>query len=68
MPSIRVRPGFRGRVFVQFAARRLDPMWKVIVAQGFGGRIVDTMKEKGVRSAVEFEGSAKDAAAKAPDP
>jgi len=37
---------------------------KVLVAEGFGGRIVEVMKDKGVRP-VEFKGSAKDAAKKA---
>jgi predicted Fe-Mo cluster-binding NifX family protein len=39
----------------------------VLVAGGFGGRIVDVMKGKGVRP-VEFKGSAKDAAIKASQP
>jgi predicted Fe-Mo cluster-binding NifX family protein len=33
---------------------------KVLVAEGFGSRIVEVMKSKGMR-AVEFKGSAKDA-------
>ena len=39
---------------------------KVLVAESFGGRIVEVMKEKGIRP-VEFKGSAKDAAKKALD-
>ena len=37
---------------------------KIVVAEGFGGRIADVIKEKGMR-AVEFKGSAQDAAKKA---
>ena len=37
---------------------------KALVAEGFGGRIVEVMKDKGVRP-VEFKGSAQDAARKA---
>ena len=37
---------------------------KVVVAEGFGGRIADVMKEKGIQP-VEFKGVAKDAAKKA---
>lgn len=37
---------------------------KVIVAEGFGSRIADVIKGKGMRS-VEFKGSAIDAAKKA---
>jgi len=40
---------------------------KVVVAEGFGGRIVDVMKEKGIRP-VEFKGSAQDAAKNAARP
>ena len=39
---------------------------KVLVAGSFGGRIVEVMKEKGIRP-VEFKGSAKDAVKKALD-
>lgn len=39
---------------------------KVLVAEGFGSRIVEVMKSKGMR-AVEFKGSAKDAVKKAMD-
>ena len=39
---------------------------KVLVAGSFGGRIVEIMKEKGIRP-VEFKGSAKDAVKKALD-
>ena len=37
---------------------------KVVVAEGFGSRIVEVMKGKGMR-AVEFKGNAKDALKKA---
>jgi predicted Fe-Mo cluster-binding NifX family protein len=37
---------------------------KVLVAEGFGSKIVEVMKEKGMRP-VEFKGSAKDAVRKA---
>lgn len=40
---------------------------KVLVAESFGGRIVEVMKDKGVRP-VQFKGSAKDAAKKALEP
>jgi predicted Fe-Mo cluster-binding NifX family protein len=38
-----------------------------LVAESFGGRIVEVMKDKGVRP-VEFKGSAQDAAKKALEP
>ncbi len=37
---------------------------KVVVAEGFGGRIVEVMKEKGIRP-VEFKGAAQEGAKKA---